>query len=138
MSERVFVPDEEDTMVPQFLLPETLVRGAGQSPDIDLGEPQDGTLVLTLGITRIIEQESIDVSIWGSADGADWGTKPLASFPQKFYCGTYQILLDLSERSARFLRVKWQANRWGKGDPKPLFAVYMFAQAMERELAYQA
>jgi len=125
-------------MVPQFLLPETLVRGAGQSPDIDLGEPQDGTMVLTLGITRIIEQESIDISIWGSADGAEWGTKPLASFPQKFYCGTYQILLDLSERSVRFLRIKWHANRWGKGDPKPLFAVYLFAQAIECELALQA
>jgi hypothetical protein len=125
-------------MVPQFLLPETLVRGAGQSTDVDLGEPQDGTLVLTLGITRIIEQESIDVSIWGSADGAEWGTKPLASFPQKFYCGTYQILLDLSERSVRFLRIKWHANRWGKGDPKPLFAVYLFAQAIECELALQA
>jgi hypothetical protein len=132
------VPGEEEIMVPQFLLPETLVRGGGQSPDIDLGEPQDGTLVLTLGITRIIEQESIDVSIWGSADGADWGTKPLVAFPQKFYCGTYQMLLDLSDRPVKFLRVKWQANRWGKGDPKPLFSVYLFAQAMERELALQA
>jgi hypothetical protein len=125
-------------MVPQFLLPETTVREAGQSADIDLGEPQSGTLVLTLGITRIIEQQSIDVSIWGSADGADWGSKPLLAFPQKFYCGTYQLLLDLNEAPVKFLRVKWQVNRWGKGDPKPLFGVYLFAQATERELAFQA
>jgi hypothetical protein len=125
-------------MHPQFLLPETTVRDAGQSPDIDLGELQSGTLVLTLGITRIIEQESIDVSIWGSADGADWGIKPLVAFPQKFYCGTYQILLDLSDRPVRFLRAKWQVNRWGKGDPKPLFGVYLFAQAMDSELALHA
>jgi hypothetical protein len=125
-------------MVSQFLLPETTVREAGQSAEIDLGEPQGGTLVLTLGITRIIEQESIDVSIWGSADGVDWGAKPLVAFPQKFYCGTYQILLDLSEQPVKSLRVKWQVNRWGKGDPKPLFGVYLFAQAMERELAFQA
>ena len=125
-------------MLPQFLLPETTVREAGQSPDIDLGAPQGGTLILTLGITRIIEQESIDVSIWGSADGADWGTKPLVAFPQKFYCGTYQLLLDLEERPLRFLRAKWQLNRWGKGDPKPLFAVYLFAQSMERELALRS
>jgi hypothetical protein len=122
-------------MLPQFLLPETTVREHGQSPTFDLGEPQGGTLVLTLGITRIIEQESIDVSIWGSADGADWGAKPLAAFPQKFYCGTYQILLDLSDRPVQHLYVKWQVNRWGKGDPKPLFSVYLFAQAMESELA---
>ena len=125
-------------MLPQFLLPETTVRDAGQSPDIDLGEPQSGTLVLTLGLTRIIEQESIDVSIWGSADGTDWGSKPLVAFPQKFYCGTYQILMDLTGRPVKFLRAKWQVNRWGKGDPRPLFGVYLFAQAMDQELVLHA
>src|ERR1035437_10080456 len=111
------MPAGADTMLPQFLLPETTVREAGQSPDIDLGETQAGTLILTLGITRIIEQESIDLSIWGSTDGADWGIKPLMAFPQKFYCGTYQLLLDLEGRPVKFLRAKWQVNRWGKGDP---------------------
>jgi hypothetical protein len=125
-------------MLPLFLLPETTVRDAGQTPDIDLGELQSGTLVLTLGLTRIIEQESIDVSFWGSVDGADWGIKPLVAFPQKFYCGTYQILLDLSDHPVRFLRAKWQVNRWGKGDPKPLFGIYLFAQAMDSELALHA
>ena len=125
-------------MLPQFLLPETIVREAGQSAEINLGELQTGTLILTLGITRIIEQQSIDLSIWGSADGVDWGSKALTAFPQKFYCGTYQILLDLTGRPARFLRAKWQVNRWGKGDPKPLFGIYLFAQEMERELAVHA
>lgn len=125
-------------MLPQFLLPETTVREAGQTTDMDLGEPQTGVLVLTLGITRIIEQQSIDVSIWGSLDGTDWGAKPLVAFPQKFYCGTYQIVMDLAGRPARFLRAKWQVNRWGKGDPKPLFGVYVFAQPMSHELALHA
>jgi hypothetical protein len=125
-------------MLPQFLLPETIVREAGQSADIDLGKIQSGTLVLTLGLTRIIEQQSIDVSIWGSADGVEWSSKPLVAFPQKFYCGTYQILLDLSDRPVKFLRAKWAVNRWGKGDPKPLFGVYLFAQALDRELALHA
>src|SRR5262249_44013553 len=122
-------------MVPQFLLPETTVREAGTGPELDLGRDRGETLILTLGITRIIEQESIDLSIWGSADGSEWGTKALLAFPQKFYCGTYQILLDLSDhRDVRYLRAKWQLNRWGKGDPKPLFTVYLFLQAMERQL----
>ena len=125
-------------MLPQFLLPETLVREAGQSPDADFGEVQSGTLILTLGITRIIEQESLDISIWGSLDGTDWGAKPLLAFPQKFYCGTYQLVLDLSERPARYLRVKWTCNRWGKGDSKPLFGIYLFSQTMESELALHA
>src|SRR5579864_6158075 len=100
-------------MLPEFLLPEITVREAGSGPAISLGTEHGGTLVLTLGITRIIEQESLDLSIWGSADGTDFGAKPLATFPQKFYCGTYQILLDLSERpDVKFLRAKWGVNRW--------------------------
>jgi hypothetical protein len=122
-------------MLPQFLLPETTVRELGTGPEINLGDQQGETLILTLGITRIIEQESLDISIWGSADGSDWGTKPLTAFPQKFYCGTYQILLDLSLRpEVRHLRVKWSVNRWGKGDPKPLFTIYLFMQAMSRQM----
>ena len=125
-------------MLPQFLLPETTVREAGTSPETSLGET-GGTLILTLGITRIIEQESIDVSIWGSSDGTDWGAKPLVAFPQKFYCGAYQVSLDLSDRpDVKFLRAKWQVNRWGKGDPKPLFTVYLFVQAMQSQIAANA
>jgi hypothetical protein len=122
-------------MLPQFILPETTIREAGTGPECDLGDRQGGTLILTLGITRTIEQESIDISIWGSADASDWGAKPLAAFPQKFYCGTYQILLDLGEHAdVKYLRVKWAVNRWGKGDPKPLFGVYLFAQSLSRQM----
>ena len=120
-------------MLPQFLLPEITVREAGAGPDISLGDQRGETLILTLGLTRIIEQESVDVSVWGSTDGLDWGAKPLVSFPQKFYCGTYQMLLKLSERpEVKFLRAKWQVNRWGKGDSKPLFGLYMFVQEFQR------
>jgi hypothetical protein len=116
-------------MLPQFLLPETTIREAGAGPELSLGEQAGRTLILTLGITRIIEQESLDVSIWGSADGVDWGAKPVAAFPQKFYCGTYQIVLDLSDRpDVKSLRAKWQVSRWGKGDSKPLFSIYLFVQ----------
>jgi hypothetical protein len=126
-------------MLPQFLLPETIIREAGVGPELDLGEQRGEGLLLTLGITRIVEQESIDISIWGSADGSEWGSKPLAVFPQKFYCGTYQILIDLTDSPAvRYLRAKWQANRWGKGDPKPLFGIYLFAQETRSVMAVGA
>lgn len=121
-------------MLPEFLLPEMTVREAGTGPVTGLGAGQGGVLTLTLGITRIIEQESLDLSIWGSADGTEWGSRPLAAFPQKFYCGTYQLLLDLSERpDVRYLRAQWQVNRWGKGDPTPLFDIYLFAKSFEHE-----
>ena len=126
-------------MPPQFLVPEMTVREAGTGPVSGLGDQPCGMLTLTLGLTRIIEQESIDISIWGSADGNDWGARPLATFPQKFYCGTYQIIADLSDHpDIRFLRVKWAVHRWGKGSPQPLFTIYLFAQALQQELALGA
>jgi hypothetical protein len=126
-------------MLPQFLLPETTVRESGTGPEIDLGAHDGVCLVLTFGITRIIEQEAIDLSVWGSADGSDWGVRPIASFPQKFYCGTYQIIVDLADhRDVRRLRVKWGVNRWGKGDSRPLFGIYVFAQSMQPVLALGA
>jgi|SRR5579863_1265817 len=121
-------------MLPGFLLPETTVREAGASSGLDLGDSRGRSVLLTLGITRIIEQESLDVSVWGSADGNEWGAKPLVGFPQKFYCGTYQFLLDLARHpDVRFLRVKWSAQRWGKGDTKPLFGFYIFVQEMKQQ-----
>jgi len=126
-------------MLPEFLLEETTVREAGIGPAIGIGDQAGEALILTLGITRIIEQESIDVSIWGSADGTDWGAKPLVSFPQKFYCGTYQIFCDLTGRpEVKLLRAKWAVNRWGKGDPKPLFSIYLFAQPTQRQMVRTA
>jgi hypothetical protein len=123
-------------MLPSFLIPELVVREDGQSQETILGTSQGKTILLTLGITRIIEQESLEVSIWGSADNADWGPKPLASFPQKFYCGTYQLVLDLTEHpDIQYLRAGYKTNRWGRGEPKPLFEIYLFAQEMAPQAA---
>jgi hypothetical protein len=122
-------------MLPTFILPEITIREAGSGPAMDLGDSRGGLILVTLGITRIIEQESLDISIWGSADNAEWGAKPLVAFPQKFYCGTYQILLDLrAYPDVQFVRVKYQAHRWGKGEPKPLFGAYVFAQQIQHQL----
>ncbi len=119
-------------MLPSFLIPEAVIREDGEGPEIDLDASKGKLLLFTLGITRIIEQESLEVSIWGSPDKANWGAKSLASFPQKFYCGTYQLLLDLTEHpDVQFLRAKFKVNRWGRGEPKPLFGAYLFAQETE-------
>jgi hypothetical protein len=125
---------EPTTMLPAFILPETTIREAGVGPALEIGDSQGGLVLLTLGITRIIEQESLDVSIWGSEDDAEWGAKPLIAFPQKFYCGTYQVLLDLSQHpKVKYLRAKWQVARWGRGGSKPLFGAYVFAQDFEEK-----
>ena len=112
-----------------FLLPESIVRENGTGPGMGLGASQGTLIEVTLGITRIIEQESLDVAVWGSTDGIDWGSKPLAQFPQKFYCATYSLRIDLSGHpDIELMQVRWKVNRWGRGDARPLFGFYVFAQ----------
>lgn len=123
-------------MVPAFLIPEAVIREDGEGPEISIGSSQGKLLLLTLGITRIIEQESLDISIFGSTDKVNWSAKPLVCFPQKFYCGTYQLLLDLmGQPDVQYLRAKFKVNRWGHGDPKPLFGAYLFVQETEPRAA---
>ena len=106
-----------------FLVPETTVEANGESDPIALGAGAGKALLLTLAITRIVEQESLDVSIWGSADGTQWSAKPLAAFPQKFYEGVYQVFLDLGAHpEVQWLKAKWAVNRWGVGQLTPRFS----------------
>ncbi|HWY46313.1 MAG TPA: hypothetical protein VNX70_02955 [Bryobacteraceae bacterium] len=116
-------------MLRNFLLPEGIARADGTGPEFQLGPNRGKLLVLTLGITRIIEQESLDVSIWGSADGENWGLRPLTKFPPKFYCGIYSVLLNLaSQPDIGFVRVDWKMSRWSRGEATPMFGFYVYAE----------
>jgi hypothetical protein len=116
-------------MLRNVLLPESIVRADGTGPEIDLGPKRGKLLVLTLGITRILEQESLEVTVCGSSDGEEWESKPLAKFPPKFYCGLYSILLNLGSRSdVRFLRIQWKMSRWSKRETMPMFGFYVYAE----------
>jgi len=102
--------------------PETLVETNGASPAYGLGVLEGKPVMIVLGITEIIEQESLHVSIWGSPNGKDWGQQALFWFPQKFYQGITPAALDLRQLpSVKFLQARWEVNRWGRGDPRPLF-----------------
>src|SRR5579863_3321997 len=121
-------------MVRAVLFPDGIAREDGHGAEISLGELRGRALLLTLGVTRILEQASLDVSIWGSADGHAW--QPLASFPQKFYCGTYSLLLDLSRGlEIRYLRADWRMSRWGGGVSKPVFGFYLVAEQAKMQVA---
>ena len=112
-------------MLPTFLVNDSVHREDSSSPEIPLGEAAGKPLLVTLGITRIIEQESLDVTVLGSPDNQTWTA--IGTFPQKFYCGTYAVVLDLSQHpDTRFLKVQWKMGRWGRGEPKPLFGFYVF------------
>lgn len=121
-------------MLPDFLLEESTVRDAGDSPVFDLGDHSSDNLLLTLGITHAVEQESIDVDIIGSHDGETWSAKPLVAFTQKFYCGTYQTILPRSPY--RYVKAVWRMHRWSRAGSRPFFRFYLFVQpARVRALA---
>ena len=62
-------------MMEAFLVPErTVVNAKGDGPALDVSRAEGRIFLLTLAITNIIEQESLDISIHGSADGATWNS----------------------------------------------------------------
>ena len=110
-------------MIDTYLVPDkTKVTAKGDGPAIDISAAQSRIFLLSLNIAEVIEQESLDVSVFGSADGAAWSAKALLSFPQKFYRGQHPLLLDLTrDVSTKFLRAHWEVNRWGRGTETPSF-----------------
>src|SRR5437868_14168572 len=73
-------------MMETYLVPEkTTVARKGDGPALDVSAAANRVFLLTLNITDVIEQESLDISIFGSADGSTWTPKAIASFPQKVY-----------------------------------------------------
>jgi hypothetical protein len=110
-------------MLETYLVPEkTVVTSSGDGPLVNISGATNRVFLLTLDITGVVEQESIDVSIFGGPDEANLGKTPLASFQQQFYAGTYPLLLGLSAvPSVSVLRTHWQVNRWGRGPEQPWF-----------------
>jgi hypothetical protein len=75
-------------------------------------------------IREQIEQESADVSVWGSADGENWGAQPLLKLTQQFYRGETRAVLDLNlVPEVNFIRAGWDLNRWGRVAPLPMFVL---------------
>lgn len=123
-----------------LLVPEkTVVTAKGDGAALDIGEAASRVFLLTLDITSIIEQEALDVSIYGSADGAAWGAKPLAAFPQKFYRGAHPLLLDLTGHAeAKFIRAHWEVNRWGRGTETPMFEFHLAIREVPADILKEA
>jgi len=76
----------------------TRLETNGDGAAFDISASATRTFLCRLTLTDQIEQESLDVSIWGSADGEMWTKKPLLKLPQQFYRGTTKMILDLSLR----------------------------------------
>ncbi len=101
---------------------ETKLESNSVGPSLDISDSSTRTFFCTLSITDQIEQESLDVSIWGSPDGENFGKTPLLKLPQQFYRGATKMVLDVSLKpDIKFLRAKWDLNRWGRVAPQPMF-----------------
>jgi len=103
---------------------DTRVEENGEGEKVDISTSSTRTFFCVMLITDQIEQESIDVSIWGSADGESWGAHPILKLPQRFYRGETRAVLELVLRpDAKFICARWELNRWGRVAPLPMFRV---------------
>ncbi len=102
-------------MMQALLVPEnTVVNAKGDGPALDVSRAAGRIFLLTLAITNIIEQESLDVGIYGSADGETWDAKPVVAFAQKFYREEVPLLLNLTARpEVKFIRAHWDVATVG-------------------------
>jgi hypothetical protein len=127
-------------MIDTFLVPEkTVVTAKGEGAGVDVSGAGNRVFLLSLEITNIVEQESLDVSIYGSGDGSTWGAKPLNSFPQKFYRGQHPLLLDLTgQQDVKFVRAHWQPARWGRGAETPMFEFQLAIKEVPADVLKEA
>ena len=127
-------------MIDTFLVPEkTVVNAKGDGPVVGVGDAANRVFLLSLNITGIVEQESLDVSIQGSADGTTWEPKPVTNFPQKFYQAQHPLLLDLTGNpSVKFLRAHWEVSRWGRGSETPMFEFNVTIKEVPAEILKEA
>jgi hypothetical protein len=127
-------------MIETFLVPaKTVVSAKGDGPAIDISSAGHRVFLLTLEISSIVEQESLDVAVFGSADGAAWAPKPLTTFPQKFYRGQHPLLLDLTALTEiKYLRAHWEVARWGRGTEIPMFEFQVTIKEVPPEILKEA
>jgi hypothetical protein len=120
---------EKNASRAKCLLAESVRKGDGVGPAVPLDEHCCKLLVVTLGITDVVERTGLTVSVWGSSDQNEWGSQPLLTFRQRQYCGVYSVLLNLAMHTGvRYLRVQWNMNRWGRGERTPLFGFQVFLE----------
>ncbi len=123
-------------MLDIFLVPaNTVVVAKGDGEAVDISGAASRVFLLTLSISRVVEQEAIDIFVYTSVDGTAWETKAVAGMEQKFYPGEYPLLVDLSEKpDAKFVRAHWDVYRWGRGSTTPQFEIGLRL----REISQQA
>ena len=123
MSDLALIPDS------------TIINASGDGAPISVNGNANSVLLINLKITKIVEQESLALSILGSPDGQTW--KPLLRFDQKFYVSETPLLLDLSKNpEVKQLRAHWEVNRWGRGPEQAMFELTVTARPFPKEMLH--
>jgi hypothetical protein len=127
-------------MLDAFLVPEkTVVTAKGDGEALDVSSASNPVFLLTLSINEVVEQESIEITLFTSPDGTTWEAKPVATLPQKFYVGEYPLLVDLTANpNAKVVRVHWDVNRWGRGATTPRFVCGVRIREVPQEALLEA
>jgi hypothetical protein len=100
----------------------TAASAKGDGTAIDVSGANERVFLVVLEISKIIEQEALELSVFGSADGVTWSAKPIVTFPQRFYCEQTPLLMDLTAHAdVKFVRAHWDVARWGRGTETPMF-----------------
>src|SRR5271163_1450089 len=104
--------------------PDTRLTANGEGQAYEIAASETRTFLCSMFIEDQIEQESVDISVFGSEDGQTWGKLPLLKMPQRFYRGETRQILDLTLKpEVRFLRAKYDLTRWGRVAPHPMFVI---------------
>jgi hypothetical protein len=116
-----------------------MVTAKGDGTAIDVSGAGERVFLVVLEITKIVEQEALELSVFGSADGVTWGPKPVITFPQKFYCEQTPLLLDLmAHADVKFVRAHWDVARWGRGSETPMFEFGVTLSEVPAEILNEA
>lgn len=127
-------------MLDAFLVPEkTTVTSKGDGPVVALRDSAGSVFLLTLVIVNVIAQESLNVWVHGSSDGAAWDPQPLVGFPQKGDRTEVPMLLLLSAKpDVKFIRARWEVARWKGISEPPMFEFYITLREAPMEISADA
>lgn len=118
-----------------LISPKTAVTSKGDSAVVDIGAAANRSFLLQLEITGVVEQEALDIFLYGGPDEAGIGKTPLATLPQQFYAGSFPFLVNLTELpQINALRVHWEVSRWGRGPETPWFELGLRVTEVSPEL----
>jgi len=123
-------------MINTFFVPaKTVITAKGDSDPVAIDSAVNRVFLVTLTITEIVEQEAIEIRVYGSPDGQTWPATPVLTFPQRFYTGETPILLDLHDQpDIKYLRAHWEVNRWGRGLEQPKFEIALSLREVPKEM----